>query len=87
MCIAAVIGQKHGRNIVREEDLNTENKDFKGIRMQNNEVIDKDMPKRPISIGAYTDGEQIPGCPMCVKRISIGQRKCDNCGQVIYWRK
>ena len=28
MCIAAVIGQKHGRNIVREEDLNTENKDL-----------------------------------------------------------
>lgn len=52
-------------------------------RMQNNEVKDKTIPKRPISIEAYTYGKQIPGCPTCAGRISIGQRECLNCGQKI----
>lgn len=55
--------------------------------MQNNEVIDKEMPKRPIPIYVYTSGEQIPGCPTCARIVSIGQRKCNNCGQAIFWRK
>ncbi len=55
--------------------------------MQNNEVIDKNIPKRPISIGAYTWGDQIPGCPTCTRRISVGQMECQHCRQAIYWRK
>lgn len=61
--------------------------ELRGTKMQNNEVIDKDIPKRPISIGAYTWGDQIPGCPTCARRISTGQMECQNCGQAIYWEK
>ncbi len=55
--------------------------------MQNNEVINKNIQKRPIAIVTYTSGEQLPGCPTCARRISVGQRKCDNCGQAIFWKK
>lgn len=46
---------------------------------------DKDIPKSPMAIITYTCGDQIPGCPTCAKMIHIGQRKCQNCGQAIYW--
>lgn len=49
------------------------------------EMIDKDIPKSPIVIIVYTWGDQIHGCTTCAKIVSIGQVKCQNCGQAIYW--